>query len=56
MSVQYLKKAKTDLVAVADVRDINWEEEGDKIVPVAIKDINDEVVFTEHINMNVKKL
>ena len=56
MSVQYLKKAKTDLVAVADGRDINWEEEGDKIVPVEIKDINDEVVFTAQINMNVKKL
>ena len=34
--IQYLKKAKTDLVAVADGRDINWDEEGDKIVPIEI--------------------
>ena len=40
-------------MAVADGRNINWEEEGDKIVPVEIKDINDEVVFTAQINMNV---
>ena len=56
MSVQYLKKAKTDLTAIADGRDINWDEEGNKVVPVEIKDINDEVVFTAQINMNVKKL
>ncbi len=36
--------------------DINWDEEGNKVVPVEIKDINDEVVFTAQINMNVKKL
>ena len=56
MSVQYLKKAKTDLTAIADGRNINWDEEGNKVVPVEIKDINDEVVFTAQINMNVKKL
>ena len=56
MSVQYLKKAKTDLTAIADGRDINWDEEANKVVPVEIKDINDEVVFTAQINMNVKKL
>ena len=56
MSEQYLKKAKTDLTAIADGRDINWDEEGNKVVPVEIKDIDDEVVFTAKINMNVKKL
>ena len=56
MSVQYLKKAKTDLTAIADGRNINWDEEGNKVVPVEIKDIDDEVVFTAKINMNVKKL
>lgn len=56
MSVQYLKKAKTDLTAIADGREINWDEEGNKVVPVEIKDIDDEVVFTAKINMNVKKL
>ena len=56
MSVQYLKKAKTDLTAIADGREINWDEEGNKVVPVEIKDIDDEVVFTAQINMNVKKL
>ena len=56
MSVKYLKKAKTNLTAIADGRDINWDKEGDKVVPVQIKDINDEIVFTAQINMNVKKL
>jgi acyl-coenzyme A thioesterase PaaI-like protein len=56
MSVKYLKKAKTNLTAIADGRDINWDEEGDKVVPVQIKDINDEIVFTAQINMNIKKL
>ena len=56
MSVKYLKKAKTNLTAIADGRDINWDKEGDKVVPVQIKDINDEIVFTAQINMNIKKL
>lgn len=55
MSVQYLKKAQTDLIAVADGRDIDWDAEGDKMVPVEIKDTNDEVVFTAKITMNVKR-
>ena len=55
MSVQYLKKAQTDLIAIADGRNIDWDDEGDKMVPVEIKDINDEVVFTAKITMNVKK-
>lgn len=55
MSVQYLKKAQTALIAVADGRDIDWDAEGDKMVPVEIKDTNDEVVFTAKITMNVKR-
>ena len=55
MSVQYLKKAQTDLIAIADGRNIDWDDEGDKMVPVEIKDINDEVVFTAKITMNVKR-
>ena len=55
MSVQYLIKAQTDLIAIADGRNIDWDDEGDKMVPVEIKDINDEVVFTAKITMNVKR-
>lgn len=38
MSVRYLAKAKTDLRGIADGRAIDWENPGDKDIPVHITD------------------
>jgi acyl-coenzyme A thioesterase PaaI-like protein len=54
MSVQYLKKAKTDLVAVADGGDIDWNTDGDKLVPVRVTDTEGNIVFSAEITMNVR--
>ncbi|MDC4648169.1 DUF4442 domain-containing protein [Acinetobacter baumannii] len=54
MEVNYLAKAKTDVIAVADGRDIDWSIEGDIQVPVSIKDIEGTEVFTAKITMNIK--
>lgn len=54
MTVTYVKKAKTDLVAVADGSDIDWSVNGNVTVPVTIKDTNDDVVFTAEIIMNLQ--
>ncbi|NHB57497.1 DUF4442 domain-containing protein [Acinetobacter sp. 194] len=54
MQVQYLAKAKTDVVAVADGRNIDWTQPGDIQVPVSIKDTEGTEVFTANIMMNVK--
>lgn len=54
MSVQYVKKAKTDLVGVADGSAIDWEKGGNVVVPVTVTDSAGDVVFTAQITMNVK--
>ena len=54
MTVKYLKKAKTDLTAISDGTGIDWSKEGETLVPVIIKDKNDETVFTAKITMNIK--
>ncbi|WP_273860387.1 hotdog fold domain-containing protein [Photobacterium sp. GSS17] len=54
MTVEYLNKAKTDLTAHAQGEHINWETEGDKIVPVEVRDQNGEMVFRAEITMNVR--
>jgi len=54
MTVKYLKKAKTDLTAISDGTEIDWNHEGEIYVPVVIKDTNDEIVFTAEITMNIK--
>ncbi|MCW1246440.1 DUF4442 domain-containing protein [Pseudomonas sp. SAICEU22] len=54
MSVQYLAKAKSDVTAVANGDEVNWQTEGDKIVPVDIHDAEGKKVFTAQITMNVK--
>lgn len=54
MSVEYLKKATSDLVAEADGSGIDWQVNGDKQVPVTIKDKQGQTVFTASIRMNVK--
>jgi len=55
MTVKYLKKAKTDLIAVADGSHIDWSQEGEIIVPVMVSDTNNDIVFSAEITMNVKK-
>lgn len=54
MTVRYLRKAKTDLTAVADGSGIDWERGGDLVVPVRVSDTAGEVVFEADITMNVK--
>ncbi|MEL0028469.1 MAG: hotdog fold domain-containing protein [Perlucidibaca sp.] len=54
MTVQYLKKAKTDLVATADGGGIAWDRGGDIVVPVLVHDTAGELVFRADITMNVK--
>lgn len=54
MTVQYLKKAKTDLVATADGSGIDWSRGGDITVPVLVHDTEGLLVFRADITMNVK--
>lgn len=54
MTVKYLKKAKTDLIAVADGSQIDWSQEREIIVPVLVSDTHNEIVFSAEITMNVK--
>jgi acyl-coenzyme A thioesterase PaaI-like protein len=54
MTVEYLAKAKSNVTAVADGDAIDWETEGDKVVPVDILDADGKKVFTARITMNVK--
>jgi len=41
-------------LAVSDGSEIDWAQTGTIVVPVEIKDLNDQVVFTAKINMYVK--
>lgn len=54
MTVQYLAKAKTDLVATSDGSGIDWSHEGSIVVPVIVRDTNNTEVFRADITMNVK--
>ncbi|QCU31470.1 DUF4442 domain-containing protein [Burkholderia pseudomallei] len=54
MTVEYLAKAKTDVTAVADGSAVDWQSEGDKIVPVEITDSEGQTVFTARVTMNLK--
>lgn len=54
MTVEYLAKAKTDVTAVANGEALDWQTEGDKIVPVDVHDAEGKKVFTARITMNVK--
>ncbi|MDD0968815.1 MULTISPECIES: hotdog fold domain-containing protein [Pseudomonas] len=54
MTVEYLAKAKTDVTAVASGEALDWQTEGDKIVPVDVHDAEGKKVFTARITMNVK--
>ena len=55
MTVKYVKKAKTDLTAIADGSDIDWTTEGDIVVPVKVTDTEGVIVFTADITMNIKQ-
>ena len=55
MTVKYIKKAKTDLVAIADGSQIDWNSNGNIVVPVEVKDTAGEVVFSADITMNLKQ-
>lgn len=54
MQVSYLAKAKTDVVAVADGRNVKWDAAGDVDVPVSISDANGVEVFKAVITMNIR--
>lgn len=54
MTVEYLAKAKTEVTAVANGEGLDWQTEGDKIVPVDVHDAEGKKVFTARITMNVK--
>lgn len=55
MTVKYVKKAKTDLTAVADGSGLDWTVNGNVVVPVIVKDTKGETVFTADISMNIKQ-
>ncbi len=55
MTVEYLKKAKTDLVAEAHGTAIDWSVNGNVVVPVEVKDTQGEIVFSARITMNIKQ-
>jgi uncharacterized protein (TIGR00369 family) len=54
MNVKYLAKAKTSLRAVADGSQLDWTTTGEKVVPVAIFDEQEQLVCSAEITMNVK--
>jgi hypothetical protein len=54
MTVEYLKKAETNLTAVSNGSEIDWDQTGTIEVPVVINDLNDQTVFKASINMYVK--
>jgi acyl-coenzyme A thioesterase PaaI-like protein len=55
MEVQYLKLAKTDLRAVSELADFDWQEPGDVIIPVSVFDTNDVEVFHADIKMRISE-
>jgi hypothetical protein len=55
MTVRYIKKAKTNLIAEAKGDGIDWTANGDVVVPVVVKDILGVTVFTADITMNIKQ-
>lgn len=55
MTVEYQKKAKTDLIAHARGDDIDWTQTGRVVVPVEVLDTNQQTVFTAKITMDLKQ-
>ncbi|RXJ72416.1 DUF4442 domain-containing protein [Veronia nyctiphanis] len=54
MTVKYLKKAKTDLTAVANAESVDWSTAGEKLVNVDVTDTDNNVVFNAVITFNVR--
>ena len=54
--MKYLKKAKTNLTAIADGNELDWNREGEVEVPVRITDDDNELVFSAEIKMNIKTM
>ena len=54
MEVKYLKKAKSHLTAIANGEDIDWQTQGDVFVPVGVTDVNNQLVFSAQVRMNIK--
>ncbi|MCS0627930.1 DUF4442 domain-containing protein [Telluria mixta] len=54
MTVEYLAKAKTDVRAISDGSQVDWNTAGDKVVPVDVLDDQGTKVLTARITMNVK--
>lgn len=55
MTVEYKRKAKTDLTAYARGSDIDWHTTGNVVIPVDILDTDEQVVFSAQITMNIKQ-
>ncbi|MEY1662432.1 hotdog fold domain-containing protein [Isoalcanivorax beigongshangi] len=54
MTVEYVAKARGDLIGVASGDGIDWSVDGDPVVPVTVHDAEGTLVFTAAITMNVK--
>jgi len=54
MTVRYIAKARTDLVGIADGNAIDWNQQGNIVVPVSVRDTAGTEVFHAEITMNVK--
>lgn len=53
MTVKYLKKATTDLRAVCEIKQFDWETPQDVVIPVILNDINENIVFSADITMKI---
>ena len=53
MEVKYLKKATTDLRAICQVDDYQWNSPQDVIMPVRLLDTEDNEVFHANITMRI---
>ncbi len=53
MTVAYLKKAKTNLIAECDLSFVDWEQCTEVLCPVEVKDLEGNVVMTAEIKMKV---
>jgi len=53
MKVAYLKKAKTDLTATCELRNIDWETANEVFCFVSVKDTNNLEVMNANIEMKI---
>lgn len=55
MEVKYLKMAKTDLKAVCQIEQFDWESPQDVVMPVGVFDTNGVEVFHADITMRISQ-